>query len=69
MPFRSDDPGHCAYCNRPSTKIVELQISEKPPRGSGRSRGARLGGTTRRVCDYHARTLFAILKRPKRTPA
>lgn len=67
--FRDDRAsGECPFCGEPATRIVELQVSEKPPTGSRNMRGTRLGGTSKRVCNRHAEMFFNALKTPKRRP-
>lgn len=52
----------CAYCEEDATKILEMYVSSRAPKGSGRNRGQRLQSVTRRVCDQHARMFFGAVQ-------
>lgn len=60
---RRRQPASCFYCGAESTHIFESALFKRPAPGSGRSRGKREGGVTRRVCYRHAAALLEFLER------
>lgn len=57
--------GRCPFCGEPGLLKVELTISRKPEPRSGQTRGKRVRGVSRQLCETHAETFYKLLKDPR----
>lgn len=67
MPLKQDTRGLCHLCDEPSSLVIEINIYAKPPAGSGRNRGTYVKGSTRRVCEGHAKQFMTVMSGDRRT--